>query len=89
MSTEAQVCEHALRYRGARDSVSLLFCVHLYIHRIIFILRPLRGVVDDVFPDAVHFLLVADDLFVIISLPDGHAGGVAGYVYLLFYCRLK
>ncbi len=43
---------------------------------------PLAGIVMDVFADAVQFGLIPDDVFVIIPLPDGLAGGAADLVDL-------
>ena len=50
------------------------FCLSFYVVRIFVIVIPLRGIRFDVFPDIVHFAFVADDVFVVIALPD--AGGV-------------
>ena len=41
---------------------------------------PFQGVKADVFPNTVQFALVADDAFVVVSLPDGGAWGVADFV---------
>ncbi|MCP9448403.1 MAG: hypothetical protein NNA22_12650, partial [Nitrospira sp.] len=42
----------------------------------------MQWVVGDVFPDAVHGFVVADDVFVIIALPDGYTGRAALFVDL-------
>ena len=47
-----------------------------YLHpvlRILFIRAPIRGIVDDVFVDAIQFVFVVDDTFVVIALPNGRA----------------
>jgi hypothetical protein len=41
---------------------------------------PSRGIIADIFPDAGQFIPIADNVFVIIPLPHGHAGGAAGLV---------
>ncbi len=41
---------------------------------------PSLGIVHDVFPDVVERLLVADDVFVIIALPDRNARYVAHFI---------
>ena len=40
----------------------------------------MHGIVHDVFPDCVKTLLAADDVFIIIALPDQSAGRVAHLV---------
>ena len=52
------------------------------VYRVIFILAPFRRVVDGVFADAVNFFFAANDVFVIIPLPDGAPRGVADLVDL-------
>ena len=39
------------------------------VHRVFPIQRPLKGVVDDVFPNAIQFFFIPDNPLVIISLP--------------------
>jgi hypothetical protein len=43
----------------------------------ILIHLPSGGISHDVFPDTLQFGIVADDVFIIIALPDGQAGGGA------------
>ena len=40
------------------------------------VVRPLGWVGFDVTVDAVHFAFVTDDAFVIVTLPNGDAGGI-------------
>ena len=42
--------------------------------RILVVIIPHDGIVFDIPPDIAHFALVADDVFVVVSLPDGRAG---------------
>jgi hypothetical protein len=44
-----------------------------YIQRVILILCPSWRIVRDIFPDAVQFILMADDVLVIIPLSQCHA----------------
>ena len=44
------------------------------------VIRPLQGIIDDVFTDAVHRFVVADDMFVIIALPDRNARGATYFI---------
>lgn len=44
---------------------------------VLSIKRPLERVVGDVLANAVEVGVVADDVFVVVALPEGEAGGVA------------
>ena len=48
--------------------------------RVILILSPSRRIIQDILADAVQIVLVADNVFVIISLPDGRALGLSHIV---------
>jgi len=37
-------------------------------------------VIDDVAADFVQFMFIADDMFIIVTLPDGPAGSVLGFI---------
>ena len=43
----------------------------LNINRIILVLRPSARVIDDVFPNFLQFIFIANDVFKIIPLPEG------------------
>ena len=43
----------------------------------------------DVFPDAVQFVVVPDDMFVIIALPKSRTGCIAHFVDLFGHCGFK
>ena len=58
----------------------------IHIHRVVLILRPSRRVVQNIFSDAVQFILIADDTFVIIVLPQRCAWCVSDKVDL--FCAL-
>ena len=47
---------------------------------ILLIQLPLHRVVNDIFPCLVQFIISADDMFIIIALPDRYAGGGAYYI---------
>ena len=69
-----------LRYSNGYDIrfASFSGTSHQIIYRlIIFILPPPRRIPCDVRPDFIHVGLVPNDMFVIIPLPDGNAGGAA------------
>jgi hypothetical protein len=57
--------------------------------RIFFVLQPPGGVFGDVFPDAVHFGIIAEYVFVIITMPDGDAGGVSMDIDAFCYGRFE
>ena len=41
---------------------------------------PLQGIVYNVFTNAVQLIFISDNMFVIISLPDGDSAGVPNFV---------
>jgi hypothetical protein len=60
---------------NSRSPLRVIVSIHDSHHRrIVFILGPMGRVVEDVFRGADQFILVADDVFVKIALPDGNGG---------------
>jgi hypothetical protein len=47
---------------------------------IIPVQMPTRGILGDVLPNAVQRFFVADDVFIVIPLPDGCTGRLAVFV---------
>jgi len=53
--------------------------------RIFTVHFPLYGIVDDVFPYSVQFVFIADDMFVVIALPEFPTGGAACFINAFGY----
>jgi hypothetical protein len=47
---------------------------------IFFVFMPFQRIVPDIFPDCVQFGFIADDVFVIIALPDREPLGITDVV---------
>ena len=56
------------------------------ISRVFGVVGPFRRVVDDVSADIVERGLVADDVFVVVALPDGRAWGMSVLIDLFCNC---
>lgn len=41
---------------------------------------PFQGIIHYIFPDIAQFAFVADDVLIIISLPEFHAGFITSFV---------
>jgi hypothetical protein len=62
----------------ACPSVGARFATRSY--RIFSVQCPLQRVIHDVFADAVQRFVIADDVFVIIALPQFYAGGITHFI---------
>jgi hypothetical protein len=64
---------------GEETSPLQLVC---YILWVILIIVPLQWIIPDIFSDRVQFIIIPDNTFKIISLPDRHASCIADFIDL-------
>ena len=69
----------------------LNFCILelVHIHRVILIIEPTCRVMNNVLSDALQFLLIADDMFVLITLPKGMSRCIVNTIDHVCAPRLK
>jgi len=76
-------------YYLLKTSPLIIVCLVLHTSRILPIKLPLQGVVQDVFTGTVQFILISDDVLVIVPLPDREIRRPAHFIDFFGGSRFK